>query len=56
NPLGESVLFDKMCKNCLLMFQDIYFQADLMLLPFDDFYIILGMDWLTLHNAIVNCK
>ena len=27
-----------------------------MLLPFDEFDVILGMDWLTLHDAIVNCK
>ncbi|KAG8491072.1 hypothetical protein CXB51_014218 [Gossypium anomalum] len=27
-----------------------------MLLPFDEFDVILGMDWLTLHAAIVNCK
>ncbi|KAA3477402.1 DNA/RNA polymerases superfamily protein [Gossypium australe] len=33
-----------------------FFRANLMLLSFDEFDIILGMDWLTLHNAIVNCK
>ncbi|KAG8493018.1 hypothetical protein CXB51_012657 [Gossypium anomalum] len=27
-----------------------------MLLPFDEFDIILGMDWLTLHDAIINSK
>ena len=27
-----------------------------MLFPFDEFDIILGMDWLTLHDAIMNCK
>ncbi|KAA3462026.1 Gag-Pol polyprotein [Gossypium australe] len=56
NPLGKCVLVDKVCKNCPLMFQDICFPANLMLLPFDEFDIILGMDWLTLHHAIVNCK
>ncbi|KAA3465847.1 Gag-Pol polyprotein [Gossypium australe] len=56
NPLGKSVLVDKVCKNCPLMFRDIYFPVDLMLLPFDEFDIILGMEWLTLHDAVVNCK
>ncbi|KAA3483802.1 DNA/RNA polymerases superfamily protein [Gossypium australe] len=56
NPLGKCDLVDKLCKNCPLMFCDICFPANLMLLPFDEFDIILGMDWLTLHNAIVNCK
>ncbi|KAA3473935.1 DNA/RNA polymerases superfamily protein [Gossypium australe] len=29
--------------------------ADLMLLPFDEFDVNLGVDWLTLHDAVVNC-
>ncbi|KAA3474098.1 DNA/RNA polymerases superfamily protein [Gossypium australe] len=56
NPLGKCVLVDKVCKNCLLMFWDVCFLINLVLLPFDEFDIILGMDWLTLHNAIVNYK
>ncbi|KAA3484681.1 protease [Gossypium australe] len=56
NPLGKYVLVDKVCKNCPLMIQGYYFSADLMLQPFDEFDVILGMDWSTLHNAIVNCR
>ena len=52
NPLDKSVLVDKVCKNCPLMIRDTCFLADLMLLPFDEFDIILGMDWLTLDDAI----
>ncbi|KAA3470475.1 Gag-Pol polyprotein [Gossypium australe] len=52
NPLGKCVLVDKVCKNCPLMFRDICFLANFMLLPFDTFDIILGMNWLTLHNTI----
>ncbi|KAA3487674.1 DNA/RNA polymerases superfamily protein [Gossypium australe] len=56
NLLGKSVLVDKVCKNCPLMFRDICFLVDIMLLPFDEFDIILDMNWLTLHDAVVNCK
>ncbi|KAA3478731.1 DNA/RNA polymerases superfamily protein [Gossypium australe] len=45
----------KVCKNCPLMIRDMCFPADLMLLPFDEF-IILGMDWLTVHDVVVNCR
>ncbi|KAA3487357.1 vacuolar protein sorting-associated protein 35B-like [Gossypium australe] len=31
------------------------FPANLMLLPFDEFDLILSMDWLTVHNVLVNC-
>ncbi|KAG8480712.1 hypothetical protein CXB51_025402 [Gossypium anomalum] len=44
------------CKKCPLATRGSYFPADLMLLPFDEFDVILGMDWLTVHNAVVNCK
>ncbi|KAA3461785.1 DNA/RNA polymerases superfamily protein [Gossypium australe] len=56
NPLGKCVLVDKVCKNYPLMFPDICFLANLMLLPFNEFDITMGVDWLTLHSAIVNCK
>ncbi|KAG8490124.1 hypothetical protein CXB51_015779 [Gossypium anomalum] len=56
NPLGKCMIVDKVCKKCPLMIWGHYFSADLMLLPFDEFDVILGMDWLTLHDAIVNCK
>ncbi|KAG8478880.1 hypothetical protein CXB51_028735 [Gossypium anomalum] len=55
NPLGKSVLVDKVCKNCPLTIHGQCFPANLMLLPFDEFDIILGMDWLALHDVIVNC-
>ncbi|KAA3484385.1 DNA/RNA polymerases superfamily protein [Gossypium australe] len=32
------------------------FSANLMLLPFDEFDMILEMDWLTQYDAVVNCK
>ncbi|KAG8492907.1 hypothetical protein CXB51_010118 [Gossypium anomalum] len=56
NPLGRYVLVDKVCKKCPLVVRRSCFPADLMLLPFDEFDVILGMDWLTVHDAVVNCK
>lgn len=56
NPLGQHVMADKICKNFPLMIEGYRFLANLMLLPFDEFDVILGMDWLTQHDAVVNCK
>ncbi|KAA3483977.1 zf-CCHC domain-containing protein/RVP_2 domain-containing protein [Gossypium australe] len=56
NPLGKHVLVDRVRKNCPLMIRGHCFSVDLMLLPFDEFDVILGMDWLKLHDAVVNCK
>ncbi|KAG8491003.1 hypothetical protein CXB51_014135 [Gossypium anomalum] len=52
NPLGRYVLVDKVCKKCPLVVRDSCFSADLMLLPFDEFDVILGMDWLTVHDVV----
>ena len=56
NPLGRYVLVNKVCKNCPLMTRGYCFSANLMFLPFDEFDVILGKDWLTLHDAVVNCR
>ncbi|KAA3486736.1 DNA/RNA polymerases superfamily protein [Gossypium australe] len=56
NPLGKCALVDIVCKNCPSMHWDFYFPANLMLLPFDEIDVILGIDWLTMHGAIVNCR
>ncbi|XP_052877262.1 uncharacterized protein LOC128283882 [Gossypium arboreum] len=54
NPLGKSVLQDKVCKNCPFTIQGHCFLANHMLLPFDEFDVILGMDWLAVHDVIAN--
>ncbi|KAA3480175.1 Transposon Ty3-G Gag-Pol polyprotein [Gossypium australe] len=55
NSLGKHVLVDKVCRNFPLTIRGHCFPANLMLLPFDEFDLILGMDWLTAHNVLVNC-
>ncbi|KAA3477065.1 reverse transcriptase [Gossypium australe] len=49
NPLGKCVLVDRVCKGCPLMIK-----GHLMLLPFDEFDVIFGMDWLVTQGVIVN--
>ena len=44
-----------MYKNCPLLVHDREFSVDLIALPFHEFDLILGMDWLSKHWAIVDC-
>ena len=44
-----------MYKYCPLVIHDREFSVDLIALPFHEFDLILGMDWLSKHQAIVNC-
>ncbi|KAA3484100.1 DNA/RNA polymerases superfamily protein [Gossypium australe] len=50
NPLDK---YDKVCNNCPLMTRGYCFLANLMLLSFDEFDVIMAMNWLTLHDVII---
>ena len=55
SPLGHSVRVNQVYKNCHLMTRDKEFSADLLTLSFHEFDLILGMDWLSKHQAIDDC-
>ncbi|KAA3487255.1 DNA/RNA polymerases superfamily protein [Gossypium australe] len=52
NPLGQYVMVDKIYKKCPLMILGYCFSVDLMLFSFDEFDVIMGMDWLTQHDVV----
>ena len=55
SPLGHSVNVNIVYKNCPIIIHDREFSADLIVLPFCEFDLILGMDWLSKHRAIIDC-
>ena len=55
SPLGHSVRVNSVYKNWPLLVHDREFSVDLIALPFQKFYLILEMDWLSKHRVIVNC-
>ena len=55
SPLRHSVRVNRVYKNCHLMTHDREFSTNLLALPFHEFDLILGMDWLSKHQAIVDC-
>ena len=55
SPLGHSVRVNRVYKNCHLMTHGREFSPDLLALPFHEFDLILGIDWLSKHRAIVDC-
>ena len=54
SSLGHSVRVNRVYKNCPLMVL-MEFSVDLIALLFHEFDLILGMDWLSKHWAIVDC-
>ena len=55
NPLGHSVIVNRVYKNCPLKVHDRKFSIDLIALSFHEFDLILGMDWLYKNWTIVDC-
>ena len=55
SALGHSVRVNRVYKNCPLMVHDREFPVDLIALHFHEFDLILRMDWLSKHRAMVDC-
>ncbi|KAJ8753515.1 hypothetical protein K2173_022756 [Erythroxylum novogranatense] len=56
SPLGSSVLVNQVVRNCPVKIQESEYATDLIKLPFHEFDLILGMDWLFKHQAVIDCK
>ena len=54
SPPRHSVKVNRVYKNCPLVIHDRKLSVDLIALPFHEFDLILGMDWLSKHRAIVD--
>ena len=54
SPLGHSVSLNNVYKNFPILIQAREFLVDLITLPFREFDLILGMDWLSKYQAIVD--
>ena len=55
SPLGHNVNVNIVYKNCPIIIHDREFCTDFIALPFREFDLILGMDWLSKHWAIIDC-
>ena len=56
NLLGHSVIVNIVYRDCPIKIREYEFLGDLIELSFKEFDVILGMDWLSRHQAIVDCK
>ncbi|XP_070041368.1 uncharacterized protein [Nicotiana tomentosiformis] len=54
-PRGDSVVMDRIYWSCMVTFCRYETRADLLLLDMTDFEVILGMDWISLYHAILDC-
>ena len=55
-PLSHSVIVNRVYRDCPNKIREYEFLGDLIELSFREFHVILGMDWLSRHQAIVDCR
>ncbi|XP_028058330.1 uncharacterized protein LOC114262171 [Camellia sinensis] len=55
SPLGGKTRVNLVCKSCELEISGSYLICDLRVMEMFDFDVILEMDWLTVHRAIIDC-
>ena len=56
NSLGHSVIVNRVYRNCPIRIRDYEVLGDLIELSFKEFDVILGMDWLSRHQVMVDCR
>ena len=56
NPLGHSVIVNRVYRDCPIKIGEYEFLGDLIELFFREFDVKLGMDWLSRHQAIFDCR
>ena len=56
NPLGHSVTVNKVYRDCPIKIREYEFPGDFIELSFKEFDVILGMDWLSRHQVVVDCR
>ena len=56
NPLGHSDIVTRVYRYCPIRIREYEFPGDLIELSFREFDVILGMDWLSRHQVVVNCR
>ena len=55
NPLGHSVIVNRVYRDCPIIIREYEFLGDLIELSFREFDVILGIDWLSRHQVVVDC-
>ena len=55
SPLGTRVRSNQICRGCELEISWILLTVDLRVMNILDFDVILGMNWLTAHQVIIDC-
>lgn len=55
-PTEKNLVTSIACMGCTLVYQNLPYTVDLICLPMSGLDVILGMNWLSSNNAVINCS
>ncbi|RVW14646.1 putative serine/threonine-protein kinase PBL3 [Vitis vinifera] len=55
SPMGTNSRVDRICKGCVITLADRTLKVDLRILDMIGYDVILGMDWLMVYRALIDC-
>ena len=55
SPMGAKVVTHKACLNCVIQYEQVSDTTDLICLPFKGIDVIMGLNWLTANNIMIDC-
>ena len=55
SSMGTNSRVDRICKECIITLADKALKVDLRVLDMTGYDVILGMDWLTVYKAFIDC-
>ncbi|XP_028791647.1 uncharacterized protein LOC114747477 [Neltuma alba] len=55
-PMGTKVYMSDVCLNCIVRYGHCCTTLDLICMPFHEIDVILGLNWLSIHNILLDCK
>ena len=53
--MGTNCRVDRLCKGCIITLADRALKVDLRIVDMTGYDVILGMDWLTIYRALIDC-
>ena len=56
NSLGHSVIVNGVYRDCPIRIREYEFLRDLIELSFRELDVVLGMDWLSRHQVVIDCR
>ncbi|XP_028772091.1 uncharacterized protein LOC114729274 [Neltuma alba] len=54
-PMGAKAITATACLNCLMQFEQYYSVIDLICMTFHNMDVVVGLNWLSANNALIDC-